>query len=402
MRRISTTMAASAFLFATTATAGTVTSDGADLILKTKGGLEIKTADGDYSFKLGGRIQLDYNAYDGVINKIEGETGSDLFFRRARLELKGKVKDWTYLMSYNLTSSGSIDQLNVTYNGWGDMARLQIGQQKENFGLEDTGSSKWIIGLERSLPANAFDTGNTTGLKFYGAYDFLSYSVGIFKESIDADDNSLDSAVTGRVVVRPIFDEGRLVHLGAGFTRRDGSFSDLGARLGVRGGKDKTANKVRAKYDDGAADEFEAWNLEAAAQFGAAHMLFEYFDGEISGNGQTAIEANGYGLMAAYVLTGETRKYKTASASFDKIKPKNAGGAWEIFARYDNLDVTDNLGTAGVSVDAGEANTLTLGVNWYANSNLKLAVNYVKADTDLVINGEDDGNALVARLQFLF
>jgi phosphate-selective porin len=53
-------------------------------------------------------------------------------------------------------------------------------------------------------------------------------------------------------------------------------------------------------------------------------------------------------------------------------------------------------------VDAGEANTLTLGVNWYANSNLKLAVNYVKADTDLVINGEDDGNALVARLQFLF
>ena len=75
------------------AQAGTVTSDGADIIIKTKGGFEAKTADGDYEFKIGGRIQLDYNSYDGVINKEEGETGSDLFLRRGRIEMKGKVKD---------------------------------------------------------------------------------------------------------------------------------------------------------------------------------------------------------------------------------------------------------------------------------------------------------------------
>ena len=73
--------------------AGEVSSDGADLILKTKGGFEVKTADGDYSFKVGRRIMLDYNAYDGVINTVEGETGSDTWFRRARLEIKGKAKD---------------------------------------------------------------------------------------------------------------------------------------------------------------------------------------------------------------------------------------------------------------------------------------------------------------------
>src|SRR5690606_41773621 len=92
-------------------------------------------------FKLGGRIQADYNDYDGVINAVPGEDGSDLFFRRARIELKGHAQDWGYFLSYNLTSSGSIDQANATYPGWGSLANLTIGQQKEDFGLDDTGSS---------------------------------------------------------------------------------------------------------------------------------------------------------------------------------------------------------------------------------------------------------------------
>ncbi|MGI9293022.1 MAG: hypothetical protein ACR2PS_03490, partial [Pseudomonadales bacterium] len=47
------------------AVAGTVTSDGADIVIKTKGGLEINTVDGDYGVKISGRIQLDYNTFDG-------------------------------------------------------------------------------------------------------------------------------------------------------------------------------------------------------------------------------------------------------------------------------------------------------------------------------------------------
>lgn len=112
------------------AQAGTVTSDGPDIVLKTKGGLEAKTADGKASFKIGGRIQLDYNSYDGVMNAVPGEDGSDLFFRRARLELEGHYSDWGYLMSYNLIESGSIDQLHTTYMGFGDLAELTFGQQK--------------------------------------------------------------------------------------------------------------------------------------------------------------------------------------------------------------------------------------------------------------------------------
>ena len=43
--------------------------------------------------------------------------------------------------------------------------------------------------MERLLPASAFDTGNTAGVKFHGATDFITHNQVVFKSAIDADDN---------------------------------------------------------------------------------------------------------------------------------------------------------------------------------------------------------------------
>lgn len=381
------------------AIAGTVTSDGADIVVKTKGGFEAATTDGNYSFKLGGRMQADYNAYDGVINAVPGEDGSDFFFRRARLEIKGHAQDWGYEMSYNLTNSGSIDQLHATYMGLGKMALLTVGQQKEDFGMDDTGSSKWSTGIERAMPANAFDTAHSLGIKLHGANDLLTYSLGTYKSGIDSD-NDLDTALTGRLVVRPYLEGSNLVHLGVGATDRRGVAADYNSRLGARGGEDGAGvGRVRARVPGDTGDR-QDYNLEAAANFGSAHVMAEYFSGEIDADTTNAtIEADGYYLQVGYILTGESRSYKTDIAAFDAVKPASAGGAWEIFARFDSLDVGN---AAPISVTGEQADSLTLGVNWYLNSMVKLSANYVAVDTDKAIGGESDGNALLARLQVVF
>lgn len=401
------TTLALAILSATAASvqAGTITTDGPDIVVKTKGGLEAKTTDGTASFKIGGRIQLDYNSYDGVINAKPGEDGSDIFFRRARLELEGHYQDWGYLMAYNLTDSGSIDQLHTTYRGFGPLAELTFGQQKEDFGLEDTGSSKWITAIERSMPANAFDTGNNVGVKLHGFTEMITYSLGAYKQDIDGN-NDLNSATTARFVVRPLHSPNALVHLGIGYTDRDGSFTQLGSRLGVRGGEKGTAGRVRAHYvgtPAPVADGLKAWNGELAGSFGPVHAMAEYFDGEISGMGGTPdIEADGYSVQLAWIVTGETRAYKNEIGAFDKVKPAGAGGAYEVFVRFDELDVSDNDNVAPVQVIGETGNTWTLGANWYANELVKIGVNYVHADTDTEIGGQDDGDAVVARIQYAF
>jgi len=67
MRKQFAGFAASALALAVSAQAmaGTVTTDGTDIVIKTKSGLEVATTDKQYSFKLGGRIQADFDQFDG-------------------------------------------------------------------------------------------------------------------------------------------------------------------------------------------------------------------------------------------------------------------------------------------------------------------------------------------------
>ncbi|MGI9294744.1 MAG: porin [Pseudomonadales bacterium] len=55
-----------------------------------------------------------------------------------------------------------------------------------------------------------------------------------------------------------------------------------------------------------------------------------------------------------------------------------------------------------MTFDGGEGDTVTLGVNWYARSNVKAALNYIHARTDNEIGAEGSGDAVALRLQYLF
>ena len=116
-------------LAAAAAQAGTVSSDGADLVLKTKGGLQLSTVDKEYSVKVGGRIQYDYNRAE-----LNGEADEDQFEpRRARLFVSGNIQDWSYKSQFNVDEGGAED-LYIRYNGWGKQAKVTVGRQKMPFG----------------------------------------------------------------------------------------------------------------------------------------------------------------------------------------------------------------------------------------------------------------------------
>src|SRR3990167_8711806 len=150
--------AASALALAVSAQAfaGTVTTDGTDIMIKTKSGLEVSTTDKQYSFKLGGRLQADFDQFDGVYTK-NNNSANEAYFRRALLELSGTYKDWGYVFNYDFSdgdnkNSGTHDdwdEATISYTGFAPV-KIKMGKFDADFGLEKATSSKWITAIERS------------------------------------------------------------------------------------------------------------------------------------------------------------------------------------------------------------------------------------------------------------
>ena len=112
---------------------------------------------------------------------------------------------------------------------------------------------------------------------------------------------------------------------------------------------------------------------------------------------------SGWYVQGSWIITGEARPYNPATASFSSPKPaknfsiKDGGwGALELVARYSSLDldshandatnaVTGWTGTGKTytyynTVRGGVQNIVTIGVNWFLNPAIKLALDYQYID----------------------
>ncbi|AZC23297.1 OprO/OprP family phosphate-selective porin [Pseudomonas sessilinigenes] len=435
--------AASALALAVTAQAfaGTVTTDGADIVVKTKGGLEVATTDSAFSFKLGGRLQADYGRFDGFYTK-NGNSGDGAYFRRAYLELGGTAyKDWKYQINYDFSHNsgtsddGYFDEATISYVGFKPVT-IRGGRFDADFGLEKATSSKWVTAMERNAAYELADWVNShengMGLQVSSVVADMAYLSGsVSAKDINDSDGDSVKQFNARAVFAPMHETGNVLHFGLDFASRDLSDtafdSRIRPRLGVRGiatngGNDAGSNGNRATFGGGAG--LNGSNLTAAGAYDNDRVFggeFAFARGPFSAQAEYLtrkmkadsaayqdVKATGFYGQLAYTLTGESRVYKLDGAKFDTIKPENKQyGAWEVFYRYDNIKVDDkNIVTSTATREVGDAKATmnTIGVNWYANEAIKVSANYIKVNTDKITNsvGDDSGDALVARVQYVF
>ena len=315
--------------------------------MTANGPIQVKSADGDFSAKLGGRIQWDYNYAE-----LNGTTDEDEFdIRRARIYLSGAVKDWSYKLQFNIgdDNGGTHEDLFIQYNGWGKKALVTVGNQKEPFGLEELHSSKDMSFLERSGVSDGYAPGRSEGVVFHGSQTDMTYALGVFE-----DDSSGDgAAVTGRFTYSPYKRDNSVLHLGAAYTDR--------------------------------ANDIDAFGLEAGYVSGPYHLQSEYFSGDFDGT-----DADGFYVQAGWVITGETRPY--SGGVFKRIKPSRDSGAWEVVLRYDEGD-----GDWG-DQELGErdATGYGIGLNYYVNNTIRIGATYTAAEDN---DSSADGSEFRARLQ---
>lgn len=348
--------------------AGTVTTNGQDLILSTENGIKVDTVDKSASFQLGGRLQWDYD--DTNSDTVDS---TDFDTRRARIYIKGHVNDWAYKMQFNIAESedsegGTAEDLYIRYTGFGRQAHVTVGKQREPFGLEDQTSSNDMTLLERSAITELYAPARSGGIQVSGAGSNWTYGIGFFEAGADSSDDFDHTALTGRVTFNPINDGDILVHVGAAFSTRDGDATAPGTSIRTQ--------------------ESDVFGLELAGVMGPFHAQAEYMDAEIGDE-----DADGFYVQVGYIITGETRPYK--NGVFKRVKPTSKSGAWEVVLRLEDGD--GKYSDAGVGT--GKGSQTSVGVNWYASNNIRLGLSYMDAKND---DTDNSGDELRARVQLAF
>jgi phosphate-selective porin OprO/OprP len=146
----------------------------------------------------------------------------------------------------------------------------------------------------------------------------------------------------------------------------------------------------------------QVYSAEAAGTYGPLFFQGEYFWYNIDRNAFAPLSSlrfqGGY-AEAAYVLTGETRLYNPAAASYGGIVPANpfsltggGWGAWEIAGRFSTVNFNDQLAAAN-GVAGGRQTIYTLALNWYANRNVRLMFDYLHGNISKQVSSTNFGDA---------
>lgn len=345
----------------------------------------IRSTDGNFKLSPVGRIQVDFRGYEDGARQLNGTNLTNTFLaRRARIGLAG-----TFYRYYDFFVEADFGQgqavltdgyLDIHY--WPEF-RLRAGQFKVPFSYEELFSDNNIDFVERSVADNLTPT-RDLGAMLHGSLfgGAIGYAGGIFNGSGQnrADTNN-SKDLAARLVVLPLKWAGLsglgTLHLGADLTWGEETQSNNTTSQSLQG---QTEGKFIFFPSTQTRGDRMRYSGEAAYYIGPFTLYGEYIQSqeERKGIGTGAdLFGRGWYVTTTYVLTGETKvpgQTVVPTRWAMPVGPDRGWGAWELAARFAQLDFRANDPT----VKSNRVNALTLGVNWYLTPNVKWLVNVVQ------------------------
>lgn len=379
--------------------------------------LEDPPADLEPTFQLRGRIEAEavMAVQSAASEATLGDLQNGFGFRRVRLGAQGKIDGSSSWVSEVELSAGNV-RLRDVFIGLDaipGVRQIRIGHFREPYSLEGMTSSNFITFLERS-PANVISPARNWGVCGYWWPDDerMLFSLGAFREGTASSGQSTGDgdnwAYTARLTGLPVYDsEGalfRLVHLG-------GAFSQRTPQNGVINFTPRTGSNLLTVEDnpgspflpdlDVPAHDYQLYNLQAATVYGPVSFQAEWQATTVQRTGDGLLFVHGTYGFVSWFLTGEHRGYDRTRGAFDRIdvlrplvrsgkerfaqggRPRGIG-ALELAARLAWFDFQSSklpLDRNGMPVGTS-LYELTLGINWYLNSNTRVMFNYTGGFAD--------------------
>ena len=259
---------------------------------------------------------------------------------------------------------------------------MSVGKQKEPISGERVQSMLFNQMQERSAVADAMLPSRNVGIVWNGSSPerYTSWGIGVFNNWFDDDQDFKESATqyAGRLTWAPLHteDDSSLLHLGVGYRYSN-------AKEGFRYLTEPEFNQSPVYVDTSfgqdstllPADKLETWNIELYWRRGPLWLGSEYTQSKVDSPQYGNPKFDGYWIGLSWVLTGEMRAYNKKSGVFGGVPVsrsvyQNGKGAWELTARWSNVDLNDGR------VKGGDMNIASLGLSWWLTPFFGVNMNY--------------------------
>ncbi len=376
------------------------------------------SADGRFMAQLRALMQYDTAYYSqSAKTSLATDLSSGTNFRRARLGLEGRAFGvWSYGFIYDFGGSsgaeqqGRISDSYIQYDGLAPF-HVKTGSFAPNVGIDDQGTGDLLF-LERAAPAElargiaAADGRQNFINVFANDKDYFASVSWTGAKSADSIFFDEQQALVGRFAYRvlqnlePASNTNVIVSANATYVYK---VADIAAS--PSGTSPITLAIVPENYVDATklvstgaidTDDYFQWGLEAAGNWNNFYAQGGYFGYQINRRASALADPNfgGWYAQASWVITGESRRYNAATASWAGPAPTapvdlNATGlgAWEFAARYSVIDLDYRAGPAGDAapiggIRGGKQKAWALGLNWYPNVTVRFEFDYQNVTVD--------------------
>ncbi len=282
------------------------------------------------------------------------------------------------------------------YKKFGD-STLTFGQYKEAISLQNLTSSNDVIFINRSkslsnLPrrslgikydfnidnfgfainVNGASANNPQGLQFVNDVTINEENSNYNTSSEELEKNSEDERVSSiiRTYFTPISDDNILVHIGLSYGIEDPKY--LPNKITTTASDSTGAPTTSINFSNDL-KQITRSGLELSVNLASLNFQGEYLNEEYKWKSETGVKSKtnqfSYYLQTSILITGESRSYK--DGIFTGVKPNSPLGAVEVAYRHSKVN-DHNLGNKIGFIEQNE-----FAINYYANKNVKFAVNYI-------------------------
>jgi phosphate-selective porin OprO/OprP len=432
-----------------------------------RNGLQMSSADESFRIHIGGRVDYDNVFFTQSDNILLGTNDTTRLqdgsgFRRVRLRTDGSFwehidfavevnfanfQDFSNTDQQIVVGAVGLTDVWLTFRDLPWIGKARVGHFAPPIGLEHVTSNNFVYYMERSPQFDAFLNrfDYVDGAMAFDSFldDRATYAVAAIRTGsrtvnpFGAGAGDGEYGGIARATLLPLWeDDGRrLIHTGLSLMHRvlDGKSTGPGSRALIRAGaaRDELPNIVQTGNFFGP-EGSNYLNLEFAAVNGPWSLSGEFLwvnlpsaFGKRSAAGvysdpRGEVNYYGYYIEAGYFVTpGDYRRYNRSLGCWDRTIPMENGylvrgedgrpvfgrGAVQLLCRLTYLDIAggDPVLSPATGARAGMTTDMTLGVNWFLNSQSNISLNYIHTNIASVVAGHSGGfDGVGVRVHFDF